>query len=354
MIQRQYYDIRDDLETYPGAWAYLIWSGRSTGKTYSTLRYCKQSSRKFLFLKRTIEDIKLLCMSGRSKGVNFDVNPFKPLNRDYGWNIQPVLIAKGFAGFYVCNEEGKPAGDPIGYAAALSAAKDIKGFDMSEVDIIIFDEFIAKKHERVSRNEGEQLLDIYMTVRRDRLARGREDLRLVCLANATNISNPVFLTLDVVNDAAQMDVKNVEFFYNRSRQILMHRLPSVESPDEEKTGIELAMKGTAWAEMAFGGNFAYDDFTTVKHNRLKGYRPWCAYSYKKKTVYIYEKNGSYYATYAKANIDKVYNLERENEQKKFWYDYVIDLREECIEDRMTFEQYTMYDLIINYKKIFEI
>lgn len=357
MIQKrqfEYYDIREDLRTYPGAWCYLVWSARGAGKTYSSLRYCKQGEHKFLFLKRTIEDVKLLCMSGRSKGVNFDINPFKPLNRDYGWNIQPVSIAKGFAGFYHCNEEGKPAGDPIGYCAALSASKDIKGFDMSEVDIMIFDEFIAKKHERVSRNEGEQLLDIYMTIRRDRLVRGKEDLKLICLANATNINNPVFIVLDVVNDAVQMEASNNELFYNRSRQILMHRLPSIEAPDEEKTGIELAMSGTAWAEMAFSGNFAYDDFTSVRHNRLKGYRPWCAYTYKKKTVYIYEKNGHYYATNAKAHIDHVYNLERENEQKKFWYDYVIDLRDECIEDRMLFEEYTMYDLIVNYKKIFEI
>lgn len=353
-MTNRYYDIKEDLQLYPEAWCILAWSARSCGKTYSTLKRMVEDEKIFCFLKRTIVDIDMLCMDGDAKGVKFDVSPFKPLNRDLGWNIKPVKIKKGFAGFYHCNEDGKPTGAPIGYAAALSASKDIKGFDMSEVDFLIFDEFIPKKHERINRTEGEALLEIYMTLRRDRLERGLKDLVLICIANATNVSNPTFNTLDVIDDAVQLQINGQEYLYLDYRGILLHRIPTPEAVADHKSGIERAMEGTAWADMAFSGNFAFDDFSNVKHNRLKGYRPWCAYSYKKRTVYIYEKDGRYYATGARANIDKIYNLDRENEQKKFWYDYVCDLRDECIEDRMLFESYTMYDLIVNYKKIFEI
>ena len=51
-----------------------------------------------------------------------------------------------------------------------------KGFDLSECDYLIFDEFIPKRHERLNRNEGDQLMDIYMTVSRDRVQRGRGEL----------------------------------------------------------------------------------------------------------------------------------------------------------------------------------
>ena len=354
MKQIKYYDIRDDLRKFPNMWCYLIWSKRGPGKTYSTLRMCIEDKKKFVFLKRTIVDVDMLCASGIRKDIEFDISPFVPLNRDFGWDIKPVKIIKGIAGFYHCNEEGKPAGSPVGYACALSAAKDIKGFDLSECDYLIFDEFIPKRHERLNRNEGDQLMDIYMTVSRDRVQRGRGELILICLANATSINNPVFNVLDVMDIAAEMDLKNEEYHLQNWRRILLHKIPSIEVPEEEKTGIEIAMNGTAWAEMAFGGHFAYDDFTAVSHQRLKGYHPVCSYTYKKETVYIYEKDGKYYATNAKATGVTNYNLARENQQKKFFYDYVVKLRDEAIEDNFIFQKYSMYDLIVNYKKIFEL
>ena len=350
----KYYDIRDDLKKYPDAWCYLVWSARGPGKTYSSLRMCIEDKKKFVFMKRTIVDVDMLCASGTRKDIHFDISPFVPLNRDFGWDIKPVKIFKGIAGFYHCNEEGRPSGDPIGYACALSAAKDVKGFDLSECDFMIFDEFIPKRHERVNRNEGDQLMDIYMTVSRDRVKRGRGELKLICIANATSINNPTFGILNVIDIAADMDVCHKEYVYQEQRKIMLHMIPAMDVPMEEKTGIEIAMEGTAWAEMAFGGHFAYDDFTSVSHRRLKGYHPICSYTYKKETVYIYEKDGKYYATTAKANTDKHYNLQRENEQKKFFYDYIVSLREETINDNFIFQKYSMYDLIVNYKKIFEI
>lgn len=353
-MTKKYYDIKYDLPLHPDAWCYLIWSKRGPGKTYSTLRYMVENNRTFVFLKRNIDDVKLLCANGVRKGVEFDISPFIPLNRDFGWNIRPVYIMKGIAGFYKCDENNNPKGHPIGYCTALSASKDIKGFDMSEADYLIFDEFIPKKHERISRNEGEALLDIYMTIRRDRILRGRDDLILICLANATSVNNPTFKILDVVDIAVNMDIMNKEYEYLEDRKIFMHYIPPIYGAEEKESGIELAMKGTDWAEMAFGGHFAFDDFTSVRHQRMKGYAPVCSYEYKKKNVYIYQKDGYYYATKAKGNMPYHYNLARENEQKKFWYDFVSDLRDETIEDRFVFEDFSMYDLIMNYTKIFDI
>ena len=55
---------------------------------------------------------------------------------------------------------------------------------------------------------------------------------------------------------------------------------------------------------------------------------------------------------AKCQFD--FDLDRENKQKLFYYMFVIDLRDACIEERFKFEKYSMYDLIINYRKFFDI
>lgn len=353
-MKNEYYDIKYDLAKYPDAWCYLIWSARSDGKTYSSLRYCVENKIKFVFIKRTIEDVNMLCTKAKGD-TKFDISPFVPLNRDFGWNYKPIKVNKGLAGFYPCDNEDKPYGDPIGYVVALAIATDVKGFDISICDLMIFDEFIPAPYARVSRKEGKALLDCYLTVTRDRIKRGRGELKLICIANATSINNPTFHELEVTDIAARMDITNTEYHYDE-RKIMMHFIPGVNLEDkapEDLTGIELAMKGTDWAEMSFGGHFAYDDFSAVKHIRLKNYQPLTAVRYNRKEYYIYIKDGYYYMCKSKAKVE-IYDLSRENEQKRFFYDYIVRLREATVNDRMAFSDYSMYDLIINYKQIFKI
>jgi hypothetical protein len=56
----------------------------------------------------------------------------------------------------------------------------------------------------------------------------------------------------------------------------------------------------------------------------------------------------------KGNCIFDYNLNLENDQKKFYLEHDIDLWNACVEGRMKFEKYSMYDLIMNYKKFYSI
>lgn len=351
-----YYNVEDDLNAYPDAWAYIIVGGRNTGKTYSALKYCYENKYPFVFVKRTNDDVKILCAKGKSQEkVEFDLSPFKPINRDIGSNVCPVQIAKGIGGFFNCSEEdGKPCGKPIGYIISLNVVNDVKGFDLSECDYLIFDEFIPKKWERVNKKEGDQLMDLYKTVSRDRIHRGRKPLKMLCLANATDISSPTTNILEITDTMAEMSVKDIHTFNDPERNIFINILKSNDAfiEQEKKDPLYKAMGHTQWGQMAFDNDFAYNDFTNVGRVSLKNYMPITAVVFKQKTYYVYMKNGLYYMTYSRNKRCKIYNLNLENHQKKFYYDYVLDLRNECIEGRMIFESYTMYDLIINFKKYF--
>ena len=78
--------------------------------------------------------------------------------------------------------------------------------------------------------------------------------------------------------------------------------------------------------------------------------------YKNKDYYIYRRpsDGMYYMTYSKGPYKSEWDLNKENHQKLFWIEHGQELRVECIEDHMKFEKYTMYDLIMNYKKFFAV
>ena len=64
-----YYNVADDVSKYPDAWLICTVGGRNTGKTYGALKDCYVKKRTFIFGKRTIEDVDLLC-AGSGKGEN--------------------------------------------------------------------------------------------------------------------------------------------------------------------------------------------------------------------------------------------------------------------------------------------
>lgn len=356
-----YFDIKDDLNRYPDAWCYLVWSARGgsfgAGKTYSTLKYMLDTKSKFVFLKRTNKDVNFLC-AGTKKNVSYksvDNSPFKPLNRDLKTNIRAFKIDEGYGAFYQCSNDDEPVGDPIGYLLSLSIAKDIKGFDLSECDYIIFDEFIPQRFERLTNKaEGEAILSIYMTIQRDRKQRGRKDLKLIALANASDISNPLFNILEVVNDVAVMKSQVSEIKYVKERGIVLHSLFWVV--DEKKlTGLEKAMQGTKWFESNVKGGFVYNDFSNVKRHNLKYMQCIFRLNWNNHFYYCYQNNDNYYFSTSKSNkFQRSYDLTFDNDQRRFYLDYVIDLEYHTRYNKVKYENYAIYDLIINYKKFYKV
>lgn len=348
-----YYHLHDDLERYPDAWCYIVWSRRGPGKTYSALRYAYEENIPICYMKRTKDDVDTVC--GVRGGI--DLSPYVPINRDGHYNIISQLIYKGIGGFYDhYDEDGKIQGAPFSYIVALNAMKTVKGFDLSVCDWMILDEFIPQIGEIVRHKEGEMLLDMYMTISRDRLKRGRGDLKLILFANAENISTPITNELDVVDDMVDMQATGQWHKYIEERGILLHHITDDEIPlkESEKSGIYKAMINTAWGSKAFGGDFANNDFSNVAKVNLKNYVPVVSWKYKNKYTYVYQRDDMYYFTSSQNNVADLYDLDRENDQKRFYYDWVLDLKNECINNKCRFRSYTMYDLLINYKSFFKV
>ena len=350
---KDYYHFNDDLAAYPDAWCYIVWSRRGPGKTYSALRYAYEEGIPICYMKRTKDDVKTVC--GVRGGI--DLSPYVPINRDAHYNITSSLIYEGIGGFYdKYNDEGQIEGAPFSYIVALNALKTVKGFDLSVCDWMLLDEFIPQVGEVVRHKEGEMLLDMYMTISRDRLKRGRGDLKLILFANAENISTPVTYELDVVDDMIDLQACGASHMFLPDRGIMLHHITDAEIPikEVEKGGIYKAMQGTAWGAKAFGGDFANNDFSNVGKVNMKNYAPVVAWKYKGKYTYVYRREEMLYFTTSRNDVCEVYDLDKENDQKRFYYDWVIDLRNECIENRCRFKHYTMYDILINYKQFFKI
>lgn len=349
-----YYYLSKDLIEYPDAWCYAVYSRRGIGKTYGALNLFREQDIKFVYIKRTNEDIDFIC--SKNTLLSVDPSPFYPINRDKGCNVIPKLVKKGFGAFYNADSEDNIIGAPIGYILSLNAVKRIKGYDLSEVDIMLLDEFIPQKGEIVKLSEGEMLLDAYMTISRDRLERGREPLKLILFANAEEISTPITNTLEITDLIAGM--KDKTHYYDPERDILIHHITEKEIPITEtaRKGIFKGMYNTDWFDKSFGGEFSGNDFSNIVNMPLKNMQGMIKLKYKRKDYFIYYHpiKSIYYMTTSPCKCPYSYDLSKENDQKKFYVDFGINLRVALSESRFFFKFYSMYDLINHYKKYFDI
>lgn len=352
-----YYHLSKDIKDYPDAVFYVVWSRRGPGKTYSGCRYFYYTDTPFLYMKRTLDDVDFI-MKSDEYGVEDRKNPFVPVNRDFGINVLTKSTGKGRGIFY---EEKDDLIKAVAHCESLNNVKRLKGFDYTFIDYMWFDEFIPMAGERISKTEDEQLLSVYMTVLRDRMQRGRPPLKLILTSNTDQISTPITRGLEILDDMAEMSYYGEHIRYLKDRKILLHHITDEECPNlmAEDEGIFAAMAGTQWADKNLLGKFSNVDFSNIIKMNIKKYYPRCICLYQRKAIYIYQhkNNGAFYlSSLASGKNDhlRVYDLERDSDQRAFYLDYIFDMKNALILDKLKSEKYSYYDMVIQYKQYFDI
>lgn len=167
-------------------WDYIIGQGsafnmvvgaRGVGKTYGLMKYCIENHRKFIYMRRLKSQLDQCSTSAG--------NPFKKLNTDLDMDIQP----KGTMGNVLFSDQ---EGEVVALGVALSTVANVRGFDYSDYDMILFDEAIASDGERPINHEFNAFLNFYETVNRNRELLGEKPVQAVLLGNANRLTNPYF------------------------------------------------------------------------------------------------------------------------------------------------------------------
>ena len=264
----------------------FVCGGRGTGKTYDALRMARKSKKKFILLRRTQTQADTI------SNPKFSV--FKPLNDDEGWDIQPVKVGDHLKAFV--DEDD----NIIGYVFALSTLSNIRGFDASDVELIIYDEFIPEKHERPIKNEAEALWNAYETINRNRELKGQAPVQLLCLANANDITNPVFESLGLIRTADRMQKKGTERWTDDRRGIQLIMLQrSPISQKKSQTVLYNLTEGSGYSRMAIENSFNVDR-QHVRPRPLSEYVPVCQIG--ELFIYRHKSESRLYCTTHKAGV----------------------------------------------------
>jgi hypothetical protein len=312
----------------------FIVGGRATGKTYTSLEIVIEDSIKFIYMRRTQTQADLINKP--------DFSPFKSLNRDFDWHIGSATLSKYNAGFYNMVEDEKEIdkwiceGSPIGYTCALSTISNMRGFDASDVDILIYDEFIPEKHERPFKNEGSAFLNAYETINRNRELCGHKPLQVLCLANANDLANPIFMELRLVRKAEQMRRKKQEIYIDKEKGVGLFILDkSPISQQKKQTALYRLTGGSNFERMSLDNDFSGEDIGRINSRPIKEYKPIVAIG--EICVYEHKSNRSFYVSTHKLGSPPEFGT-GDAERARFirMYKWVWD---EYLENNIEFEEY---------------
>lgn len=270
-------------------WVFVV-GGRGTGKTYGALKWVQDNNIKFMFMRRTQSQADMINRP--------EFSPFKALERDTNILTGTSSVSKYNAAFYRQEwaEDGSRVnvGDPIGYTCALSTIVNLRGFDASDVELLIFDEFIPEPHERPLKHEGTGLLNAYETINRNRELAGRKPLQVLALANANNISCPIFADLGLIDlvDRQYRKHQEVKVYPDKGVAVVILQHSRI-SEAKSATALYKMSAGTEFADMALANKFSANDYNNVCSKPLSEYKS--VFSVGDVCLYKHKSRREYYA-----------------------------------------------------------
>lgn len=316
----EWYDIRKRSEKLRPV--SIVIGGRGIGKTYSALSFLLETGKKFLYLRNTDKQMSL-CASAFG-------NPFKKVASDLGRDI----TMKAAGEIYVVME----ADSIIGYGAALSTFENLRGVDLSDVEYVLFDEFIENR--KLSFKQGSAFMNLYETINRNRELEGRPPLICILLSNAQRLSNPILADLGMIPIIEDM-IRNIVRL-RITKEYYIELPESSVSAAKSETALYKLAAGSRYADEALKNEFANDSFFNVGKKPLKEFRPVCALD----EIFIYRhKSGlSWYACRSRAECPR---FSSRDQLQAFNRRHGPAIRSAMMENRMFFSEfvikYTLYD-----------
>lgn len=309
-----------DIDLYPGSGYFnaaevmtlpfpqiFVTGGRGIGKTFSCVLWLVQNRIPFIYLRRIDKDAYISRMPDSS-----DVGK---VLRYLGEDFYVEKVPKTSFGYFRRSSDDSI----ICYIAANKTFENVRGADFSWCKWIVYDEFIPKPSEMRFREEGQGLYHIMETVGRNRELEGEEPLRLICLSNALNMQNDVFLEFELLDmaEALIMDDRHEAAYDERNRLMIVCKYSPISEAKLQTSLYQSA--SSSFVDMAIRNKFIYDDMSYVINRNLKEYTAVCAVG----PLYIYKhkSRAEWYCCFSRSNTKNVFTTQStgiEEFRRKYW------------------------------------
>ena len=310
----------------------FIVGGRGIGKTYSAIEEGILNHRgSFMYLRNTREQLAESC-------GNFG-NPFKRWAEDHKLNIKLEIERKHAVinQYTLCDDGENERKQLIGVGANLSTFENLRGVDLSNIDFILFDEFIENR--TLTFDQFRAFVNMYETVNRNREITGSEPCKVILLSNAQRLGNPILRGFNLIPIIESMQKAGQRAYSNGPIRI---ELPfSDVSEGKRDTALYKAVEGSNYTQEALNNNFINDSFAGVKKVNINEFMPVVAID----DIYIYRhKSESYfYACGIQAKCKRFTSIDN---FVVFYKLYGLKLKLAAADDKLFYSDYsTKVDLL---------
>lgn len=220
----------------------MVLSNRGGGKTFHFTRWAiddyKKNKKQCVWVRRYQTEIDEMVLNGK----------FFDAVREYYPNDEMTIEGN----------TGLINGEVFIYFIALSTSRQLKSNNYPFVNKIIFDEFIIDKG-RVTylKSEVEVFLDLYETI-----ARLRDNVRAVLLANSVTIVNPYFLFWNIKPDTSKR--------FTVSGQVCVELFTDADFiAQKQQTRFGQLVQGTRYSDYAIENKWLLDNNTFIEEKTPK-------------------------------------------------------------------------------------
>ena len=256
---------------------------RSVGKSFYFKKYVLhhyfKTKKKFIIVYRYDSDIEL-------KGDNYLNNVIDAKYNNYSIKLQNLYE------YILINKKTKKK-KIIGYAISISKMARLNSADFSDVDIILFDEFITIDDKLIGGKtnplkEANILINFYQTVARG-YNKAIRDVKLIFISNTVTISNPyfVFFELDKKIRIGQSYIN----FKNKNITVEFTKNESITT-EIKKSQFYKNIENTKYADFAIANDFYLDNNNFII-KKLKNKKPLFNFICDNKTYTLYESKKWY-------------------------------------------------------------
>lgn len=334
MSEIKWFELRNYIDKIR-AFTYII-GGRGIGKTFGTFD--------LFFDPEFMHDSPFIYMRNKSIQLKESAtafgNPFKKWNKKRGRNVQVVPEGEHYLIQEKIFEDNKLKDIKVyGYAVALSTFENLRGVDLSDVNYVVFDEFIELG--TLNFNQYKTFSHFYETVNRDRELEGEDPLKVILLSNAQKLDNSILAGYDLISTIEDMIKNGIEIRSSRDHTIMLPK--SNVSELKKDTALYRMTKDSDFYDEAINNSFANDSFTGVKKRKVIEYVGLCQID----DMYIYrhKHDNHYYITYTRVKYVPEFNSR--DQRLLFMHHYGMRLIESYAAGRVFFENFTIKSKIMN-------
>ena len=318
----------------------VIIGKRQIGKTYGVLKLMLDEDKRFILLRGMRTELDML-----ERNVN------SPFEKIHGYESR-VLFEKNSD--YTANitrldkdEDGNEVKTIIGMGAALSSIGRVRGFNGDIYTDVVFDEAIPESHLLKVRHGGDAFLNMYTTVAGNRELEGRPPLRVWLLANSNNLDSDILDALNITDIVERMSLRGEESRIIKERGIMILLPDSSEITEKRKqTALYKAIGGNSkFARMAYGNEFAYNDYTDVGTKPLQEYN--ALFRVGNVIVHLHKADKTLYVTSSYTGKTKRVYDDSDYSKMRFVRDYP-EIKAAYLRGRITFQNMVVKNDFLHY------